>query len=453
MNIGPEGPLPATGAATAPARGTFSLRRFGGEAALVVGAGALSNILSYVFHFLLSRRLGPDQYGTLVTLMSIAGILGVLGASMGTVAMQETARMWASHADRGIAPFLRRAGGLVAAIALGVALALIACSLALGPYVHVTEPLLWWLLAAYVAAMLFTGFARGAAQGAHRFGIFAASMVGEGLTKVSAGFGLVALSLGVGGAIGGLVASALIALAIVYVPLSKGGSGPSGPLGDQFSREHEPLRLGAETIKVLSITATSSALLFIDMLFAKHHFSGTDAGYFGAAGTLARTLPFGVGLIALIVMPKAAAARYASRSSLAGVLGVAAASSAAAVAAGACLLIALGPAIMTLTYGAAFSPAASMLRAYTIDEALLALWLVATSYLLALARYEVFSFLLATVIIESACFALFGSTPLRLLSIAIAINAVLVPVVWTLALRTLHAVPQASGPPRAETPG
>ena len=45
----------------------FSLQRIGGDAAIIVGGSLLANAFNYLFHFLISRRLGPDAYGTLAT--------------------------------------------------------------------------------------------------------------------------------------------------------------------------------------------------------------------------------------------------------------------------------------------------------------------------------------------------------------------------------------------------
>ena len=424
-------------------RGAFELRRFASDATLVVGAAIAGNLFSFVFHFTLSRRLGPDGYGTLVTLIAISSMLGALAYSVGTVAMQETAQMWASHLDAATASFVRHTGRLVALAALGVALALVIATLPLRHYLHVTESVLWWMLGAYVAARESREYLRGAAQGAHRFGIFAASLVCEGAAKVAISLAAVALGYGVAGALGGLIASAAIAIAIVYLPLVKAGGREARPADER-------LRLGREALKVLAVTATSSSLLFIDMVFAKHHFSGELAGYFGAAGTVARTIPLGVGLLGMIVMPKAAAARHVGRESLGRVLGLAALLAGALVALAFAVLAWLPAQIIGVTYGATFAGAAPLLRIYACDEALLGLWVIAIGYLVAVASYKVFWLLAAAVVVEVAAMALYGSTPLRLLSIGIVVNALLVPGVWALAVGTLRGAPQAGGPPLAE---
>ena len=428
---------------TPPLRGAFDLGRFSSDAALVISAAALGNALTYLFHFVLSRKLGPDAYGTLVTMTSIAAMVAVVGNSLGTVAMQETAKLWATHLDAAIPPFIKRALRFVIAIAGATALGMILASVPLSEYLHVDQPFLWGLLAAYVAVWTLVGFARGAAQGAHRFRVFAASFVGEGTVKVVVALWLVAIGFGVAGAMGGLIASALIAVAIALSPNITGGVGPARARSED---EH----LGRAALMVLAVTSATNALLFIDMLFAKHHFSGAAAGYFGAAGTVARTIPYGCSFIALILMPKAAAARHAGRDSLARVLTLAAGMTSVGVALGLAVMNLFPRLIVRVTYGSAFAPAVPILRAYALDEALFALWSIANLYLVAIGRYEVFVYLAAASVAEAIGMALFGSTPLRLLSIAIIVNAALVPTVWTLALRTLRSQAQAASPSRAE---
>jgi len=106
--------------------------------------------------------------------------------------------------------------------------------------------------------------------------------------------------------------------------------------------------------------------------------------------------------------------------------------------------------IVGVTYGKAFMGAVPLLRAYSVDEALFAVWAAANAYLVAVARYEVLFFLVLAVVIEASIMAVIGSTPLRLLSTAIVVNALLAPAAWALAWRTLATLPQAGRPLPAE---
>ncbi len=407
----------------------------------MVGSAFFANAFGYVFHFVLSRKLGPDGYGTLATLIAISGIVGVLGSALSTVGMQETARMWSSHLDSHISPFVRQTTRYVVGIGLVVAVLLLLVTLAMRAYLHVLNIDLWVLLAAYVAIAVVETFVRGTAQGAHRFWVFAASVSTEGVLKVVLAVAFVLAGFSVAGGLGGLLCAAAVGLAIAFVPMSSGA-------GDTLPVEH--VRLGGEAIKILAVNTAAAALLFIDMIFAKHHFAGDQAGFFGAAGTVAKTIPYGVGFVSLILMPTAAAARHRNRPALRHFLLVAASWATVVIVAALALISLLPTQLISITYGPHYSGAIPILRLYSVNEALLALWVVATSFLIAIGEYALFYFLAAGVLAEAVCMAAFGSTPQRLLEIAIVVNALLVPTTWGLALRAVRAQPQAANPVAAE---
>ena len=109
---------------------------------LVVGSALLANVFSYAFHFVLSRKLGPDQYGTLATVMAIAGSSACWARLSETVAMQETARLWSAHLDSSI-PSSHETGKFVLGFSAIIALALLILSVPLSAYLHVVRVAIW----------------------------------------------------------------------------------------------------------------------------------------------------------------------------------------------------------------------------------------------------------------------------------------------------------------------
>jgi O-antigen/teichoic acid export membrane protein len=288
-------------------------------------------------------------------------------------------------------------------------------------------------------------FLRGCAQGAHRFGSFAASLIGEAVVKLALSVVLVTIGWRVLGALGGFIAGTAFAGAVL-VPLV--ASRPESSTYDES--EHTHLRLGGESVKVLGVTAFTSVLMFVDTLFAKHHLSGVDAGYYGAAGTLARIIPYGVGLISLVLMPKAAASLHASRDSLVRLLrfAVGAALILTSILVG--LFVAAPGFVIAISYGSKFAASGSLLRLYGVDGGILAMLGLGLSYLIAVRDYLITRFLVVAVVLEACLMATIGTTPVKLLSIAIAVNAALVPPVVYCVLRTIRVAPQAPSPPSAE---
>jgi O-antigen/teichoic acid export membrane protein len=426
-----KGPQPRSG---------FSLASIGSDAAIVIGGTSIANVFNYLFHFMISRRLGPDGYGTLATIAAAAMIVGVMGSTVAIVAMQDTAKLWGLGNDAGVAPFVRRVAPAAAGVALAVgALALLA-SLVAGPYLHIVSPALWIAFAVYLALSVFSGFFRGAAQGAHRFRLYTLSAICETLCKLAVALALVAAGWAVLGAIGGFVAGAAVGLTVVALPLVLPRGDPHGP-GD-----HDHLELGGRALSVLWLSASILLLLFMDQLFAKHHLSGAEAGLYGAAGTIARTIPFGVGMLALVMGPKAAAAQHVSRESLRRLLALWFGGGLVLALAGVAFTTFVPNQLLGITYGPKFVDAAPLLQLYGVASGLFALDALGIAYLQAVRAYRATALLFTAVAVEAVLMAVLGTTGARLLFVAIAVNVALLPAIAAFAARTLHAAPQAPGP-------
>jgi O-antigen/teichoic acid export membrane protein len=398
-------------------------------------------VFNYVFHFVLSRRLGPDGYGTLATLLAAISMVGVVGNSVSMVAMQESAKLWAVGVEQRVGAFVRHTGLAALGVGAAIGVVLFAGSFLFGRYLHIVSWLVWAVFAASVATGVYVAFLRGASQGARRFGLFASSFVTETVVKLIVAIALVAIGWQVLGAMGGVLVGALSGTLIIAVPLSRGDGDPHP--------DHGHLHLGGRAAAVFSVQAAGTALLFLDLFFAKHYLSGTEAGLYGAAGTMARTIPFGIGLISLVANPRAAAAYHISRATLKHLLAV------VFGVGGACALLAVAATVLFprfllwLAFGQQYLGAAPLLQLYGVDGALVALNGLATGYLMAVGNYSVAPYLLVACVIEAVAMALFGTTAPRLLYIAIAVNAALLPVsAWFIA-KTLGGAPQAQATAKA----
>jgi len=439
----PSGQRPvANDDAVATKRGGFHWPTFAADAVLVWGGGLLANVLNYVYHFVLSRALGPDAYGSLATLLAITMIVGVLGSSVGTLAMQETARLWVTHRDGAIPAFGRVVMRSSAMIGVGIGIGMAIVALPLSAYLHVTDRLAWAFLIVALVAGIVAGAARGAIQGAHRFAGYAASLVGECAVKLALGIILVRAGWSVGGAMGGVAGGLIAGIAIAAISLFTS----RGQTEDGYRSEP----YGAPALALLLINAASMALLYVDTLFAKHALSGVAAGEYTAAGLVARIIPFGIGLVVPLVMPKAAAARHVDRAALGRLLTVAFGIGVGGIVIVLAVIEVWPTSIVHVTFGEAYAQAALILRLYAIDGALIALGMLGTSYLVAVGDYRVGGWMVGSLALQAGAMALYGTTPASLISIAAVGNVLIVPVVAVLVARSLRDTPQAPAPRRAE---
>ena len=427
-------------------RGGFHWPTFAADALLVWGGGLLANFLNYVFHFVLSRALGPDAYGSLATLLAIMMIVGVLGSSVGTLAMQETARLWVTHRDGAIASFGRAVLRSSALLGAGVGIVMVVAALPLSAYLHVTDRGAWAFLIVALVAGIVASAARGAIQGAHRFAGYAASLVGECAVKLVLGIVLVRAGLAVAGAMGGVAAGLVVGIGIAVTALFA-----VRRRDDVVDYRSAPY--GTPALSLLVINAASMALLYVDTVFAKHSLSGVAAGEYTAAGLVARIIPFGIGLVVPLVMPKAAAARHVDRAALGRLLAVAFGIGAGGILAVLALVEIWPTSIVHVTFGAQYAQAALILRLYAIDGALLALGMLGSSYLVAVGDYRIGAWMVGSLALQAGVMALYGTSPTALIAIAAAGNALIVPVVAVLVARSLREAPQAPAPRGAESMG
>lgn len=431
--------------AVATKRGGFHWPTFAADAVLVWGGGLLANFLNYLYHFVLSRALGPDAYGSLATLLAVTMIVGVLGSSVGTLAMQETARLWVTHRDGAIVEFGRTVLRSSALLGAMVGIVMVVLALPLSAYLHVTDRAAWALLVVALVTGIVASAARGAIQGAHRFAGYAASLVGECAVKLAVGIVLVRAGLAVGGAMGGVAAGLVVGIAIASTALFA--------MNKTTDEGYRAAPYGAPALSLLVINATSMALLYVDTVFAKHALSGVAAGEYTAAGLVARIIPFGIGLVVPLIMPKAAAARHVDRAALGHLLAVAFGIGAAGILAVLAFVEIWPASIVHVTFGEQFAQAALILRLYAVDGALIALGMLGTSYLVSVGDYRIGAWMVASLVLQAGAMALYGTSPTSLIAIASAGNALIVPVVAVFVARSLRDAPQALAPSGAENTG
>jgi O-antigen/teichoic acid export membrane protein len=192
----------------APVAGRASLPR----AFLVVApAMAAANALNYAFNLVMSRLLGPADYGALGALLAL-----VLVGTVPGVALQAVVARHTTLAGEAVGRLWARV--LVAVVAVGGALGLltVAASPALRAFLHLQPlgPCLW--LAAALLPLPLLSAVQGMLQGREWFGALAAVLLVAAAGRLAAGVGLVSGGLGVSGAMAATaIGSAVAVLAAV----------------------------------------------------------------------------------------------------------------------------------------------------------------------------------------------------------------------------------------------
>jgi O-antigen/teichoic acid export membrane protein len=262
-------------AEASPEPAPVSLRR---AALLVAPAMAVANGLNYAFNVVMSRELGPADYGALGALLAVVLVGTVPGVALQAV----VARYTALARDDAIAGLW--AAVVVAVLGVGAVLGLLTVIASPGvrAFMHLDSlaPCLW--LAVALLPLPLLSAVHGMLQGREWFGALAAVLLVDAAGRLVIGFGLVHGGFGVGGALAGSAAGSvtavLVALPHLRARLARGWRRRPA-LGGAGARE-----IGTAAVGILGLLLLAN----VDVLLARHYLAREASGLYAAGAMLTK---------------------------------------------------------------------------------------------------------------------------------------------------------------------
>jgi len=408
------------------------------RAGVVVFAGiASANVGNALFHLVAARWLGPSGYGDVASLLALAGLIGFpLGGAQLAMA-QYVAHFTATGRPRAVGGVFWRSLSLALAAGGIMTILLAAGSVPLQRLLGVSSLAAVILTALVTIPAVLTPVIWGLAQGLERFVLFSAAQVAGPVIRILALVPLLALGLGVSGAmIAGLVAS----VAAVLIPLwvlrhwLVVGIGQAVPVTPSEARRLiVPIVLG-----LLAITSLSS----IDVVFAKVALSDHDAGLYGGASLIGRLILYLPAAIVAVVLPKVSGRAALGRATRDILLKSLLATGALCVVAVALYAAAPGL-VVDVAFGAKYEEATGLLWLFGVAMTGFALLNVLFVYHLGRRTYSVSWLLCAGAVVQIAGFALFHDSAEELLAVSIATAYSLLAVYLLFLARGADGVPAA----------
>ena len=350
------------GARSLSSSGVFAFSR---ETGLLLLALGLLNGSNYVFHVVVSRQLGPSDYGAVAALLAVLLVLSVPLGVLQTVVAQRTAALRAQGRSSEIHSFAgaitRKALPVVVAasvLTLLIAAPLLSLFLDVG-YVSAS------LLAPYLLLGALGAIPLGVLQGAMRFGAFAAVVLGGVAVRLASGIGLVDAGFGVPGAMLASTFAAGFSLVLGLWLIGLRGVWPSRTM-----RKHESVRgdLRVALYALLGFWLLAQA----DIALARHYLEPEEAGFYSSAGLLARALLVLPAAVALVAFPRFVSARERGEGA-AHWLRASVLAGGALVLAGFVFLVPIRGFLVELTFGERYAPAADLLPLLCLAMAALGL--------------------------------------------------------------------------------
>jgi O-antigen/teichoic acid export membrane protein len=413
-----------------PAPGRASLPR----AFLVVApAMAAANALNYAFNLVMSRLLGPADYGALGALLAL-----VLVGTVPGVALQAVVARHTTLAGRAVGRLWSRV--LVAVVAVGGALGLLtlAASPAVAAFLHLPSlgPCLW--LAAALLPLPLLSAVQGMLQGREWFGLLAAVLLAAAAGRLAVGLGLVGGGLGVEGAMAATAVGSAVAVLVAVPRLRAQGGWEQVRRGWRWPGRGSPAAAVAGEVAAAAAGVLGLLLLAnVDVLLARHFLPAEASGLYAAGAVLTKIAFWAPQFVVTLVFPRLVTA--ADRRRLLG-------RSAAVVAAvGAPLVVAaaVAPGLAArLSFGEAYLDVGPTLPLFAALGTGLALVQLVLFTGMATADRGMYRLLLAAVAAEAVLVAVFlHDSVAEIVGASLAVVAALLVAGFTLALRRTTGSP------------
>lgn len=270
----------------------------GGGGLLFLGALSLMNVANLVFHFVVSRQLGPSSYGALGALLGIVLVLTVPAGALQVVITREVA---GRRGDGPVIPIV--AGPLLAGAVLwgsAGALALAVLSPVLRSFLHLPSLGTALVLSVFVVPMAIGLVPRAVLLGQQRFGRVALATAVGSVARLGLGVSLVGAGAGVNGALAATVLASAVEAAVLL-------PGMRTVLRD--AEGVEPLRARwSDTSTALVAMVGFWLLTGVGAIVARHYLPREDSGFYAAAWTAATAAMFLPGAVSYLAFPRFVAA-------------------------------------------------------------------------------------------------------------------------------------------------
>jgi len=256
-----------------PGAKTIKSQLLGGSLTLLAGSGFVG-ITNLIYNVLTARLLGPTGFAHATAVYTILMLVSCLTLSFQVVTAKYVARTSPSEDRARIFAGLHRRSW-IAGIAIGLLLFLLQHPLT--DYLNLPDPLLISMLALGTAFYIPLGVRRGYIQGIHAFRPLATNFMLEGLVRLGGLCLLIALGMGVRGAV---LASVLAVIVCYFSAL------PSPEL-TSLRTPGIPIAFH-EGLQAIVFFSGQTVINNFDIVLVKHFFPPAEAGFYAAVALVGR---------------------------------------------------------------------------------------------------------------------------------------------------------------------
>lgn len=271
------------------------------QSGLIFASSVVVNIFNLIFWLFMVRKLTPEDYGILNSLVSVLMFFSMPVSILQTVITRYTSRLMAQEKEGEFKSFIFHFVKVIGFFLSFLIIFFILFSTHISIFLRIEGVILIYMVAVGIFFSYFSTIALGILSGLQKFNDVALNSVATGITKLIAGFSLVLFGLKALGALMGFVFSNAVAALLSFYQLptwlrrfrekSKTVKLETGEIYGYFL----PVSLG-----LLSFFALTN----MDIILVKHFFEPLEAGYYSVAQMVGKIVLFVPGAVGIVMFPK-----------------------------------------------------------------------------------------------------------------------------------------------------
>ncbi|HRZ85600.1 MAG TPA: oligosaccharide flippase family protein [Candidatus Paceibacterota bacterium] len=390
---------------------------FGPALIFMVGSVSVS-VLSWLYQLLMGRMLGPNEYGILGALFALVYI-----ATYATTAFNLSVSKFSAefHGKEKIGEFkylIRKSLMFVSVV--GIICFII--YLFLIPYIAnflKIEDYFGIMIVGLIALLsIISAVLTGALNGSHKFVWQNVSSFCSALVKVGLAVILVYLGYSVGGALIGVFVGLIIGILISLYPFVVS-------FKNVKIQKFDSSKIPFYFMFVFLSSILPILIITFDQLLVKHYFSSTDAGFYVAAGMIAKIIWFGSGFLVSPLFPKVVSL-HAKGKDTSRLLFKAILYTGFLISVGCAAYYVMPTFLVSTLFGSTYLPVVPLIGLFGVAMGLFSLIQIMITYNLALERKGFIPILIVGLIIELIGILLFHKSLEEIVKIVFATNCFII---------------------------
>jgi len=255
-----------------------------------------ANLINYIFHFFVGRKLGPSDYGVFGVLLSVLYIIIIPLMALQTTISKFVAELEVKNEKGKLSYLFLKSFKRTGLVGLLIGIVFILLSPLMSGFLKIGSVVPLIIIGILMVFIFLIPVLRGFLQGLQRFKMLGFTFIIESITKIVVGIPLILLGFGINGAVAGFVLSFFFPLVFVFYSIKKFFK----ETGEKFSTSE----IYKYSFPVLIMLLGLTGLYTIDVILVKRFFDPIDAGYYAALSLFGKIVFFASMSISMVMFPK-----------------------------------------------------------------------------------------------------------------------------------------------------